>query len=569
MYFDPTWIFDEKPPAKQYPNITGLMPPDGKPKKQRKPVMNSLADVFSPVEPVAKMQPITTTQIPQQDTAPDRLRRVKVEERNAGNIYPNGFRDEYRQIIGDKSNQYQGLVASGDMKNGVRLVDNKYNIRNNLWVDKSIVNEIQKVAQAGNLTPEQTLLLAAISSNEDEFGQTRNLFGINDLYNEFGDPTTLQPDSYEANQYRKNYSGNLYQDLAGYVKRKTDNFNNLENWNSRFAIDKKINPRGETYTDRIMRNADILMSNPEFLKALFNGQVPQFNFTKTAPIQQKLSSRSNVDGGDTPAEGGAVNQEYLQSLINNKVLKKVGKKYVFNEDYDNFINPTHQFDKEQQFVSSWLTTPEAVQRFEKNASTKPFISEFPKYQLSLADILNSRTNKREWAKDKLDEASDNTISTIPIDLKGVFNTVYNSGSKIFPSNDAYYNPNNKTAGSWWGKKADMVHEFTHGSGVAGYFYDYINSVLDKDTKFKGLPEEDFKGYISDPREIYSRIMEIRYNSKLIPGDVIEPHRLKEIKKENADNDLFYYLDDSSILELLNGLSMNEKNSQNNNYEFKA
>lgn len=147
-------------------------------------------------------------------------------------------------------------------------------------VDRAMLNEIQRVAQAGKLSPEQTLLIAALSSNEDEFGQTRNLFGINDLYMDYGDPSNLKPDSYEANQYRKFYSGDLYSDLAGYIKRKTNNFQNIEGWNSRFAQDKKINPRGETYTDRIMRHVDILLNNPELLKALFNGNVPQFNFTQ-------------------------------------------------------------------------------------------------------------------------------------------------------------------------------------------------------------------------------------------------------------------------------------------------
>lgn len=280
MYFDPDWIFAERP-EKQYPNITGLMgDKPKKPKKQKAEVINSLADVFSPrVEPIEKIKAITNPQIQNEVDYPDQLRRVKRSVPNAGMVYPNGFRDEYRALIGDKKEQYNALIAPGDLQNGLRLVDNKYNIRNNLWVDNSIIGEIGKVAKAGNLTPEQTLLLAAISSNEDEFGATRNLFGINDIYKEFGDPTQLQPDSYEAGQYRKAYSGDMYQDLAGYVKRKTKDFTDIENWNSNFSIDKKINPRGEKYTDRVMRNAEILLSNPEFMKALFGGQVPQLDLT--------------------------------------------------------------------------------------------------------------------------------------------------------------------------------------------------------------------------------------------------------------------------------------------------
>lgn len=46
MYFDPTWIFETKPPAKDYPNLTGLM--DDKPKKPRKQkAYSSMADIFA------------------------------------------------------------------------------------------------------------------------------------------------------------------------------------------------------------------------------------------------------------------------------------------------------------------------------------------------------------------------------------------------------------------------------------------------------------------------------------------------------------------------------------------
>ena len=54
MYFDPTWIFDEKPPKTDYPNVTGLM--GEKPKVNQPSVwapkqgyaIDSLADVFTP-----------------------------------------------------------------------------------------------------------------------------------------------------------------------------------------------------------------------------------------------------------------------------------------------------------------------------------------------------------------------------------------------------------------------------------------------------------------------------------------------------------------------------------------
>jgi len=313
MYFDPDWIFTEKP-GKDFPNITGLMgdPPKKQRKKKRQPV-DSLADVFAPprksqaptvlptsgmeqrTPPVSRVTPITSTQIqtetttpPQQMTTPY-ITPVSMDDR---------LRTEYEQAFNDRvggryerySNERPSLILNKEHQddsdryyrtpnyNGrqpIRLIDNKYNIRNNLTVSPIAIDEIKKYARAGNLTPDQTLLLAAISSNESEFGATRDLFGINDMYQDFPGSKRQIPGSYEAKQMDERYTGDFPKDLINFVKRKTDNFQNLEEWNSNFKNDKLINPRGETYTDRIRRNAEILMSNPEFMKAMFGDQLPQ------------------------------------------------------------------------------------------------------------------------------------------------------------------------------------------------------------------------------------------------------------------------------------------------------
>lgn len=44
MYFDPSWIFQEKPPAKTFPNITGLI---DEPKKVKRNNIQALSDIFS------------------------------------------------------------------------------------------------------------------------------------------------------------------------------------------------------------------------------------------------------------------------------------------------------------------------------------------------------------------------------------------------------------------------------------------------------------------------------------------------------------------------------------------
>lgn len=170
-----------------------------------------------------------------------------------------------------------GKPYTGDV---ITLSDPKYNIRQGLKVPVEVIGELRKYAQAGGLTPEQTLLLAAISSNEDEFGTTRGMFGINNLYEDFPGGIRQLPGSYEANKLMEYYSGDPYKDVIGWLQRKTNNFSDIERMNPGFQKDRNVNPRGETYTDRIMRNAEILLSNPEFIKALYGGQVPQLDLSQ-------------------------------------------------------------------------------------------------------------------------------------------------------------------------------------------------------------------------------------------------------------------------------------------------
>lgn len=47
MYFDPSWIFQEKPPVKTFPNITGLMGDEPKKKPVKVNKIQTMADIFA------------------------------------------------------------------------------------------------------------------------------------------------------------------------------------------------------------------------------------------------------------------------------------------------------------------------------------------------------------------------------------------------------------------------------------------------------------------------------------------------------------------------------------------
>ena len=315
MYFDPTWIFEEKPPVHDYPNMTGLLGDDPPKRRRRKEPtqqpIESMSDVFNAIPYTkrskapqvfpttgmegrdAQISQITPIKPPQQpinsfteiiereyDPIPSlqerEIQRFKgpiesIFKMNERNLRTKRYGVNENPAI--KARYYGKDIQPGALNTPtpegfIRLKDDKYNIRNNLAVSTEAINEIKKYAQAGGLTPEQTIILAAISANEGDFGSTNSLFGINDLYQDFPNGLNYMPDSYEAKQINSRYSGDIYHDVIGWINRKTDNFNNIENYNRNFSKDRNVNPRGESYSDRINRNKEILLNNPQFMEAL-------------------------------------------------------------------------------------------------------------------------------------------------------------------------------------------------------------------------------------------------------------------------------------------------------------
>lgn len=308
MYFDPTWIFENKPDKHQYPNITGLMDDKPKPpKKQKKPeVIESLADVFRPAElpfpkKIESIQPPavnTIKSIPEDQTGGRVAYGQYIDEVKKTDPFRVPFQERTKPALEQirkmrygydlnpeliKNHNIDTRSGSSDLRyfdytgseKPVKLIDNKYNIRNNVTIDPRAISELRNYIAENKLTPEQALLVAAISSNESEFGVTRDLFGANDLYKDFPKGAMYEPNSYEAKKLNEWYNGNAYHDLWNFLQRKTDNLTNLNKYNP--YHDKEF---GESYNDRIMKHVDILLSNPEFLKALFGGQVPQLDLSQ-------------------------------------------------------------------------------------------------------------------------------------------------------------------------------------------------------------------------------------------------------------------------------------------------
>jgi len=127
-----------------------------------------------------------------------------------------------------------------------------------------------------------------------------------------------------------------------------------------------------------------------------------------------------------------------------------------------------------------------------------------------------------------------------------------------PANHSIYFPTQYT------KRATVIHELGHASklGTNENIKTFINDTVSTDTKLPNFKDEH-KAYYTDPDEIYSRIWELRRTLNYQPTDRITVPDLQErYKKSKSKNDLFKYLEDKTIVTLLNDLVSTQTPTQN-------
>jgi hypothetical protein len=88
----------------------------------------------------------------------------------------------------------------------------------------------------------------------------------------------------------------------------------------------------------------------------------------------------------------------------------------------------------------------------------------------------------------------------------------------------------------------------------------------------------FVDYINGTEEVYPRIMNIRFQNNLKPGEIVTPEKMKSIRKTSEADDLFNIYDDEQIMQFLNTLAKKKptvsdktlavlKNKKNGNEEI--
>lgn len=109
-----------------------------------------------------------------------------------------------------------------------------------------------------------------------------------------------------------------------------------------------------------------------------------------------------------------------------------------------------------------------------------------------------------------------------------------------------------------------IHERTH-AAEAEPQKRIVGDIL-KTNKFKFVPNQSGgydpryanKKYLYDPSEVYSRMMEYRYNSKLSPNTIIDKNYLNKNRKLLESHDLDI-IDDDTLIRLFNEVAYNNIN----------
>lgn len=120
-----------------------------------------------------------------------------------------------------------------------------------------------------------------------------------------------------------------------------------------------------------------------------------------------------------------------------------------------------------------------------------------------------------------------------------------------------------------------IHERTHIMSANSPQLDYIQKLkgatdyLDRNftswlkditTSTKGY--KSFQEYLDDPTEIYSRLMELRYDNNIDPKKIWTLKDIKELRKNVKDHRIFSRYSDEFILKLFNEVAQNNNNQDN-------
>ena len=285
------------------------------------------------------------------------------------------------------------------------------------------------------------------------------------------------------------------------------------------------------------------------------------------------------DGGEvkTPKRTALFNQDTL-TLPNSSYAK-----YRTNEEKSRLKGTSDdpEINKAADWLTNWYSSKGAKQRLAESLKTEDPRQVLQDAKDNINNVYVLRNSSRDLFNDDIikDKSTDfNSLMSKSRLLHSTINALKNEENYMSSTAGDYtagfYTPDGHIINITPGLgdetiKQTSVHELTHASNLDQYYNNVGKDILKKRPLgvSDGMPlfpiNTKSKKFQKDSEYIkrdgaYPRLMEMRYNSKINPNQVITPEQFKTIKKENPKNDLFRYYTDYDIINMLNHFAANDK-----------
>ena len=238
-------------------------------------------------------------------------------------------------------------------------------------------------------------------------------------------------------------------------------------------------------------------------------------------------------------------------------------------------NYVSEINGNKKFVRNWFNSKAAKDRYMNNIyGTKPDNRGLWSSLHSVYDMLKGKHDSELGANayyENMQRSINNRLNTLQI-------ATNKDLPKNFYSNyyGAYY-PGVHIVHLPYEDDDTDTHEITHAADISSdkYVRAFINNLTEKDStniQNHKAGDDQYLDYITDPDEIYSRVMALRRQLGVTPSDTVVPKMLdtylKTYKTPDKREPLLDYLDRSTILELLNKLSIDNTPKYGSKYGSK-
>lgn len=252
--------------------------------------------------------------------------------------------------------------------------------------------------------------------------------------------------------------------------------------------------------------------------------------TKRKMAKKGISDKIRQKYGVDAISGAAVSEKYIRK--NDKTLADFGVARGYLTPYKDGYEVVSGEER-------------SIPATKKNNFAKEF----------LKDYLNHPASKNKL-KSMLGLDSADTEARINEMTKNI-SSIHQADRSLIPGNtyvssSAYYKPWSHSVVS---RPEDAVHENMHGSGAAPVWGENditksIDKIIEKDPKV--LKGKD--NYYHSPEEIYSRLMQWRFDNGVKPDEVMDEERVKKTRGNYDSGAFLDHLDDKTAAELHNKLA---------------